>query len=65
MMYPNVPWQLEGTGQWTKGKSYRGFAPLGPWLVTPDDIDDVHNLHIWTKVCDDTVQDGHDKDNDF
>jgi 2,4-diketo-3-deoxy-L-fuconate hydrolase len=51
-------WQLEGTGQWTKGKSYRGFAPLGPWLVTPDDIDDVHNLHIWTKVGDDTVQDG-------
>ncbi len=51
-------WQLEGTGQWTKGKSYRGFAPLGPWLVTPDDVDDVHNLHIWTKVGDDTVQDG-------
>lgn len=51
-------WQLEGTGQWTKGKSYRGFAPLGPWLVTPDEINDVHNLHIWLDVSGKRMQDG-------
>ncbi len=51
-------WQLGGTGQWTKGKSYEGFAPLGPWLVTPDEIDDVHNLRIWLDVDGDRMQDG-------
>jgi len=51
-------WQLGGTGQWTKGKSYEGFAPLGPWLVTPDEIDDVHNLRLWLDVNDDRMQDG-------
>src|SRR5262249_35284943 len=30
--------QLEGTGQWTKGKSLDGFAPIGPWLVTPEEV---------------------------
>ncbi len=54
-------WQLEGTGQWTKGKSYRGFAPLGPWLVTPDDIADVHNLHMWLDVDGKRMQEGSTK----
>ena len=36
--------QLERGGQWTKGKSCDNFNPLGPWLVTPDEIADVHNL---------------------
>lgn len=54
-------WQLEGTGQWTKGKSYEGFAPLGPWLVTPDEIADVHNLRIWLDVNDTRMQDGNTK----
>lgn len=54
-------WQLEGTGQWTKGKSYRGFAPLGPWLVTPDDIADVHNLHMWLDVEGQRMQEGSTK----
>jgi 2,4-didehydro-3-deoxy-L-rhamnonate hydrolase len=54
-------WQLEGTGQWTKGKSYRGFAPLGPWLVTPDDIADVHNLHMWLDVDGERMQEGSTK----
>lgn len=54
-------WQLEGTGQWTKGKSYRGFAPLGPWLVTPDDVADVHNLKMWLDVDKDRMQSGNTK----
>lgn len=54
-------WQLEGTGQWTKGKSYKGFAPLGPWLVTPDEIPDVHNLKIWLEVEGERMQDGNTK----
>ncbi len=54
-------WQLEGTGQWTKGKSYPGFAPLGPWLVTPDELSDVHNLGIWTDVSGTRMQDGNTK----
>ena len=36
--------QLEGTGQWTKGKSCDTFCPVGPWLVTPDEVDDPQGL---------------------
>lgn len=42
--------QLERGGQWTKGKSCDNFNPLGPFLVTPDEIDDVHNLPMWLSV---------------
>ncbi len=42
--------QLERGGQWVKGKSCDTFAPLGPWLATPDEISDVHNLPLWLKV---------------
>ncbi|MDJ0952104.1 MAG: fumarylacetoacetate hydrolase family protein [Acidimicrobiia bacterium] len=42
--------QLEGTGQWVKGKSADTFAPIGPWLVTPDEIADPHNLDMWLEV---------------
>ena len=45
--------QIErGGGQWTKGKSFRGFAPIGPWLVTKDEIDNIQDLNIWLKVND-------------
>jgi 2-keto-4-pentenoate hydratase/2-oxohepta-3-ene-1,7-dioic acid hydratase in catechol pathway len=37
-------WQLENTGQWIKGKSAETFGPLGPWLVTPDEVGDPQNL---------------------
>lgn len=50
--------QLEGTGQWVKGKSYEGFAPVGPWLVTPDEIPDVQNLALWLEVNNERRQDG-------
>lgn len=43
-------WQLEGTGQWVKGKSADGFGPVGPWLVTPDEVEDPQNLRLWLSV---------------
>jgi len=42
--------QLEMAGQWVKGKSADTFAPLGPWLVTKDEIDNPHDLDLWLKV---------------
>lgn len=42
--------QLEGSGQWLKGKSCDTFAPIGPWLVTADEITDLHALNIWLEV---------------
>ena len=42
--------QLEGTGQWLKGKSFDTSAPLGPWLVTTNEITDPQNLNIWLEV---------------
>jgi ureidoglycolate lyase len=43
-------WQLQGTGQWVKGKSADGFGPIGPWLVTRDEISDPQNLSLWLSV---------------
>jgi 2,4-didehydro-3-deoxy-L-rhamnonate hydrolase len=42
--------QLERNGTWDKGKGCDSFAPLGPWLVTKDEIADIHNCRIWLKV---------------
>ncbi|MDJ0936628.1 MAG: fumarylacetoacetate hydrolase family protein [Kiloniellales bacterium] len=42
--------QLEGTGQWVKGKSADSFAPLGPWMVTRDEIPDPQALDVWLDV---------------
>lgn len=42
--------QLEMGGQWTKGKSCDTFAPIGPWLVTPEEVGDVHNLAMSLEV---------------
>lgn len=42
--------QIEHGGQWIKGKSCETFGPLGPWLVTPDEISDVQNLAMWCDV---------------
>jgi 2-keto-4-pentenoate hydratase/2-oxohepta-3-ene-1,7-dioic acid hydratase in catechol pathway len=42
--------QLEGTGQWVKGKSADTFGPVGPWLVTRDEVENVQNLDIWLTV---------------
>jgi 2-keto-4-pentenoate hydratase/2-oxohepta-3-ene-1,7-dioic acid hydratase in catechol pathway len=43
-------YQLEGTGQWVKGKSADTFGPIGPWLVTADEIADWQNLSMWLDV---------------
>jgi 2,4-didehydro-3-deoxy-L-rhamnonate hydrolase len=42
--------QLERLGQWTKGKSHDTFGPLGPWLVTKDEVPNVHKLSMWLDV---------------
>jgi 2,4-diketo-3-deoxy-L-fuconate hydrolase len=42
--------QLEGTGQWVKGKSADSFGPIGPWLVTADEVPDPQNLELWLEV---------------
>jgi 2,4-didehydro-3-deoxy-L-rhamnonate hydrolase len=43
-------YQLRMEGQWDKGKSHDTFGPLGPWLVTKDEVADVHNLSMWLDV---------------
>ena len=50
--------QLEKGGTWDKGKGCDTFAPLGPWLVTPEEISDVHNLRLWLTVNGKSCQDG-------
>ena len=42
--------QTEGTGQWVKGKSNDTFGPIGPWMVTADEIADPQNLKLWLSV---------------
>lgn len=51
-------YQLERGGQWTKGKGCPTFGPLGPWLVTKDEIGDVQDLRMTLAVNGETVQDG-------
>lgn len=43
-------WQLERGGTWDKGKGFDTFGPLGPWLVTRDEIADPHALDLWLEV---------------
>jgi 2-keto-4-pentenoate hydratase/2-oxohepta-3-ene-1,7-dioic acid hydratase in catechol pathway len=50
--------QLEGTGQWVKGKSADTFGPIGPWLVTADEVADPQSLHMWLEVDGRRFQDG-------
>lgn len=51
-------YQIERSGQWSKGKSSDNFGPTGPWLVTPDEVGDFDNLHMWLDVNGERVQDG-------
>lgn len=53
--------QLEGTGQWVKGKSADTFGPIGPWLVTADEVPDPQNLNLWLEVDGHRFQDGSTK----
>ncbi|WP_304454350.1 fumarylacetoacetate hydrolase family protein [Nocardiopsis sp. YSL2] len=54
--------QLERGGQWVKGKSCETFNPLGPWLVTPDEVGDPQDLALRLWVNGELVQDGHTGD---
>ncbi|MEM9445311.1 MAG: fumarylacetoacetate hydrolase family protein [Verrucomicrobiota bacterium] len=54
--------QLERCGQWVKGKSCDTFAPLGPCLVTKDEVPDPHNLNIWLSLNGQTMQNNNTKD---
>ncbi len=50
--------QLEGTGQWVKGKSADTFGPIGPWLVTADEVPDPQALGLWLEVDGHRFQNG-------
>lgn len=50
--------QLEGTGQWVKGKSADTFAPFGPYMVTRDEVADPQDMHLWLEVDGKRYQDG-------
>ena len=48
--YSEREWQLERSGQWVKGKSADTYAPLGPWIVTPDEFPQFQSVDLWLKV---------------
>jgi ureidoglycolate lyase len=51
-------WQLERGPTWDKGKGFPTFGPVGPWLVTPDDVGDPQTLSLWLEINGRRVQDG-------
>lgn len=51
-------YQLERGGQWMKGKCCPTFGPIGPWLVTPDEVADPQNLSLWLEVNGERLQNG-------
>ena len=53
--------QIERAGQWTKGKGCETFGPLGPWMVTKDEIKDPQNLNMWLTVNGEVRQKGNTK----
>jgi 2,4-didehydro-3-deoxy-L-rhamnonate hydrolase len=60
--YSEREFQLERGGQWVKGKSNDTFAPLGPYLVTKDELPDPHNLNMWLTVNGVKLQDSNTND---
>lgn len=56
--YSERAWQLERGGQWVKGKSCDTFAPLGPFMATRDEIEDINDLGLWLKVNGEIKQNG-------
>lgn len=60
--YSEREYQLERGGQWMKGKGCDTFAPMGPYLVTKDEIADFNNLHMWLKVNGNMMQDNNSDD---
>jgi 2-keto-4-pentenoate hydratase/2-oxohepta-3-ene-1,7-dioic acid hydratase in catechol pathway len=60
--YSERAFQLERGGQWVKGKSCDSFAPMGPYLVTRDEVADPHQLHLWLDVNGKRMQDSSTSD---
>jgi 2-keto-4-pentenoate hydratase/2-oxohepta-3-ene-1,7-dioic acid hydratase in catechol pathway len=60
--YSERDWQLEHHGQWVKGKSFDTFAPIGPFLVTRDEISDPHGLRLWLDVNGERLQESNTSD---
>lgn len=60
--YSEREFQLERNGQWVKGKSADTFAPLGPYLVTKDEVPHYDNLRLWLKVNGKMLQDSNTND---
>jgi len=60
--YSERAYQLEQGGQWVKGKSCDTFAPIGPYLVTKDEIADPHQLNLWLKVNGELLQNSNTSD---
>lgn len=60
--YSEREFQLERNGQWVKGKSADTFAPLGPYMVTKDEVPDYDNLRLWLKVNGKMLQDSNTND---
>src|SRR5450755_4044728 len=60
--YSERAFQKDRGGQWVKGKSCDTFAPLGPFLATPDEISDINNLRLWLTVNGRKMQDGNTSD---
>ncbi|WP_112383255.1 fumarylacetoacetate hydrolase family protein [Sphingomonas carotinifaciens] len=54
-------WQIERGATWDKGKGFPTFGPIGPWLVTADEVGDPQNLSMWLSVNGTRVQDGHSR----
>jgi 2-keto-4-pentenoate hydratase/2-oxohepta-3-ene-1,7-dioic acid hydratase in catechol pathway len=53
--------QIERSGQWTKGKGCETFGPIGPWMVTKDEVPDPQNLDMWLSVNGEMKQNGSTK----
>lgn len=60
--YSEREFQLERNGQWTKGKGCDTFSPMGPYLVTKDEIKNFNDLHMWLKVNGKMMQDNNSDD---
>jgi len=60
--YSEREWQMDRGGQWVKGKSADSFAPLGPWVATPDEVPDPHQLRLWLDVNGRRMQDSFTSD---
>ena len=54
-------WQIERGGQWDKGKGFDTFGPIGPWMVTRDEVADPQNLGLWLEVDGHRYQNGNTK----